>query len=292
VPRALAQFFAALLAAAALLAMPAAAEVAVPPLQSRVTDPTATLSAAQRAKLEDALRGFEALKGAQLAVLVVSTTAPETIEQYGIRVAEAWKLGREGVDDGLLLLVAKDDRRMRIEVGYGLEGVVPDAVARRVIAETITPYFKRGEWYEGIDAGLQQLMGVIDGEPLPPPPEPAAGPPGPANLLFVGFFVLVFASTFLRALFGRLLGAGIAGGLMGAVVWMALQALGFAIGAGLLMFLLVLAFGSAGDGPRGWSSGGFGSGGFGGGGGGFGGGGGGFGGGGGGFGGGGASGSW
>jgi len=131
---ALARLLPALLLAATL----ALAEVPVPALEARVTDLTGTLTAQQRGALEESLRAFEALKGAQLAVLLVPTTAPETIEQYAIRVAEAWKLGRQGVDDGLLLLVAKDDRRMRIEVGYGLEGAVPDAIAKRVIAETIT----------------------------------------------------------------------------------------------------------------------------------------------------------
>ena len=272
------------------------AEVPVPALEARVTDLTGTLTAEQRGALEESLRAFEALKGAQLAVLLVPTTAPETIEQYAIRVAEAWKLGRKGVDDGLLLLVATDDRRMRIEVGYGLEGAVPDAIAKRVIAETITPYFRQGDVPGGIEAGMQQLMRIVDGEPLPPPATAAGGQGLSPDLLVFGFFFLVVAGTVLRGIFGRLLGSGIAGGIMGAVAWTVTHGLAIAIGAALLMFLLVLLFGAGRGGRGGWSSGGFGGGrgGFGGGGrGGFGGGGGGgFGGGGGGFGGGGASGGW
>ncbi len=108
-------------------------------------------------------------KGSQIAVLMLPTTQPETIDQFGIRVVEAWKLGRKGVDDGVLLLVAKDDRKLRIEVGYGLEGALNDATAKRIVAEIIAPYFKRGEFYAGIDAGVSAIIKVIDGEPLPPP---------------------------------------------------------------------------------------------------------------------------
>lgn len=285
---ALAGLLLALLAAATL----ALAEVPVPALQARVTDLTGTLSAEQRGALEESLRAFEALKGAQLAVLLVPTTAPESIEQYAMRVAEAWKLGRAGVDDGLLLLVATADRRMRIEVGYGLEGVVPDAVAKRVIAETITPYFRQGDIPGGIEAGMQQLMRIVDGEPLPPPAAASGGQGLPPDLLVFGFFFLVVAGTVLRGIFGRLLGSGIAGGIMGAIAWTVTHGLAIAIGAALLMFLLVLVFGAGRGGRGGWSSGGFGGsrGGWSGGGG-FGGGGG-VGGGGGGFGGGGASGGW
>lgn len=280
---ALARLLLAFLAAATL----AVAEVPVPALEARVTDLAGTLTAEQRAALEESLRAFEALKGAQLAVLLVPTTAPETIEQYAIRVAEAWKLGRAGIDDGLLLLVATQDRRMRIEVGYGLEGVVPDAIAKRVIAETITPHFRQGDIPGGIEAGMQQLMRIIDGEPLPPPAQASRGGSVPPELLVFGFFFLVVAGSVLRGVFGRLLGSGIAGGVMGAVVWAVSHALVMALGAALLMFVLVLLFGGGRGGGGGWSSGGFGGGR-----GGWSGGGGGFGGGGGGFGGGGASGGW
>lgn len=255
--------------------------VEIPALAARVTDAGGVLDAAARARIEESLRAFEALKGAQLAVLIVPTTAPETIEQYGIRVAEAWRLGRAGIDDGLLLIVATADRALRIEVGYGLEGVVPDAVARRVIDETITPHFRRGEIAAGIDAGMQQLMRIIDGEPLPPPAAvPAARPP---ELVMVVFFALLSMGAVLRRIFGRLAGACIAGGAMALIAWLVVGVAVVALFIGVFAFLFVLLPGHGGGGR--WSSGGFGSGG------GFGGGGG-FSGGGGGFGGGGASGRW
>src|SRR5512132_2715893 len=122
----------------------AVADVAVPPLKARVTDLTGTLSANEAAQLEERLAAFEAKKGSQIAVLVVPTTQPETIEQYGIRAGEAWKLGRKGVND----------RAVRIEVGYGLEGVLPDAVAKRIIDEEIVPRFRSGDFYGGIEAGV------------------------------------------------------------------------------------------------------------------------------------------
>jgi uncharacterized protein len=145
------------------------AEVAVPPFHSYVTDLTATLSSKQRETLEQTLRTFAAQKGSQLAVLLVPSTAPESIEQYSIRVVDSWKLGRKGVDDGVLLLVSMDDRAMRIEVGYGLEGVIPDAIANRIIDEVVVPYFKRGDYFGGIQAGVNQLMRLIEGESLPAP---------------------------------------------------------------------------------------------------------------------------
>ena len=141
-----------------LCALTAWAQVAVPELSRRVTDLTATLSADQVAALEGKLAAFEAKKGSQIAVLIVPTTQPEDIAQFGIRVADQWKIGRKKIDDGVILIVAKDDRTLRIEVGYGLEGAIPDAIAKRVIAETITPFFKTGDFYGGIDAGVRQLM--------------------------------------------------------------------------------------------------------------------------------------
>src|SRR5664279_2871242 len=131
-----------LLLLALLLCGTAQAEVAVPALKERVTDLTSTLDAGQKQLLESKLSAFESGKGSQIAVLIVPTTQPETIDQYGIRVVEAWKLGRKGVDDGVLLLIAKDDRKLRIEVGYGLEGALNDATAKRIVAEVIWPYFK------------------------------------------------------------------------------------------------------------------------------------------------------
>ena len=146
--------------------------VAIPALKARVTDLTATLSDAQRSALDSELQRDEE-KGSQIAVLLVPTTQPEAIEQYSIRVVESWKLGKKGVDNGLLILVAKDDHKVRIEVGYGLEGVIPDAIAKRVIAETITPRFKQGDFAGGLSAGSRRLSGLIKSRPLTKPVEPA-----------------------------------------------------------------------------------------------------------------------
>lgn len=269
---------------ALLLSGAAHAEVAVPPLTQRVTDLTETLDAQQTQTLESRLAAFEAKKGAQLAVLVVPTTAPEAIEQFGIRVAEAWKLGRKGVDDGALLIVAKEDRALRIEVGYGLEGVLNDATANRIIDEIIVPRFKSGEFYAGIESGTAAMMQVIDGEPLPPPARRAAasGKNNIESLMFMAFVLVVAVGGMLRALLGRFPAAALVGGGLGLLAWLTVAPLIIAVLAGAAAFIFVLL----GGGGRG-----FGGGGFGGGGGGYGGGGG-FSGGGGGFGGGGASGRW
>ena len=147
----------------------ALAEVAVPTLTSRVIDLTGTLTGGAVNHLETELADLEARKGSQIAVLIVPTTQPEDIEQFGIRVADQWKLGRKGVDDGAILIVAKDDRRVRIEVGYGLEGALPDATANRILDETIKPHFKVGDYDGGVEAGIAQMIAVVNGEPLPEP---------------------------------------------------------------------------------------------------------------------------
>lgn len=260
------------------------AEVEVPPSKSRVTDLTGTLASSQRETLEQELRRFEARKGSQVAVLMVPTTRPEAIEQYAIRVADAWKLGRKGVDDGVLLLIAKEDRELRIEVGYGLEGVIPDAVAKRVVSEIIIPYFKQGDFYGGVHAGVGRLMRLIDGEALPPPASRDRGWSGIQDMLPVVFLAVVIGGGFLGAILGRLLGAAVAGGIVSVVFWVTIGSIIGSILAGLLVFLFTLAIGGSGGrgGFGGWSSGGYrgtsggswsGGGGFSGGGGGFGGGG-------------------
>ena len=200
-------FLAALLAFAALAGV-ARADVPVPPLKARVTDLTGTLNAQQKGELESRIAAFEARRGSQIAVLLLPTTKPEEIEQYSIRVAEAWKIGRKKVDDGLILVVAKDDRRLRIEVGYGLEGAIPDSVARRVIDERITPRFRDGDYYGGVRDGVDQLIKLAEGEKLPPPKAAATG--GQAlsgdwpNYIFVGIVFAFIAGTFLKAMLGRL----------------------------------------------------------------------------------------
>jgi uncharacterized protein len=276
----------------------AVADVAVPPLKSRVTDLTGTLSASQAAQLEQKLADFEAKKGSQIAVLIVPTTQPETIEQYSIRVAEAWKLGRKGIDDGALLVIAKQDRTLRIEVGYGLEGVLPDAIAKRIIEETIVPKLRQGNFADAVNAGIDKMMGVIQGEPLPPPARTAersgasSGTGGILDNLFFLFIILIIVGRILQSLFGRFIGAtlmGVSGGFLGGLLFSSIAG---GIMIAILAFFLSLFTSSGGGfyrgGPGGW----YGGGGFGGrGGGGFGGGGG-FSGGGGGFGGGGASGRW
>ena len=141
----------------------------VPKLTARVTDLTGTLTAEQQTQLEQKLAAFESAKGSQLAVLIVPTIAPEAIEQYSIRVVDEWKLGRKSVDDGALLIIAKNDHRVRIEVGRGLEGVLTDAMCNRIISERVTPAFRQGNFYGGIEAGLEAMMKLIEGEPLPPP---------------------------------------------------------------------------------------------------------------------------
>jgi uncharacterized protein len=289
----------ALLLLAALLALPVAAQElqSVPVLRARVTDLTGTLTAGQQSELEQKLATFEQRKGAQIALLILPTTAPEAIEQYSIRVVEAWKIGREGQDDGVLLLVALKDRALRIETGYGLEGALPDSVARRIIDDTIKPLFRQGDIFGGVSAGLQQVMKVVDGETLPAPDRQWRRPIDRlAGIAPVLFFAVLIGGAVLRALLGRTLGALATGAVAGGVVWLVSQLVGFAIAAGLVAGVISLVAGiasSVGGGRRGgWGGGMGGLGGLGGlGRGGFGGGGG-FRGGGGSFGGGGASGRW
>jgi uncharacterized protein len=268
------------------------ADVAVPPLTARVTDLTGTLSGEAVSRIETKLANFEASKGSQIAVLIVPTTAPEEIEQFSIRVADAWKIGRKDVSDGAILIVAKEDRRARIEVGQGLEGAIPDAIASRIVSETVTPHFKLGDFDGGVEAGVDQMISVINGEPLPAPDRKWEHHSGLGNILPILLIVVFVASSVLRQLFGRLFGSIATGGLAGGIVWLLSHLLPIGLGAGVIAFLFAMLAGSS---SRGWSAGRGWGGGFGGGlGGGFGGGGGGggFSGGGGGFSGGGASGSW
>ena len=283
---------------------PALAEdVPVPPLRARVTDLTATLSTEQAAQLERKLADFEGRKGSQIAVLIVPTTRPETIEQYSIRVVEAWKLGRKGVDDGALLLVAKEDRELHIEVGYGLEGALSDLMSNRIVEDIIVPRFRQGEFYGGIQAGVDAMIKVVDGEPLPEPaPRGRTWVRGVGGnletVLIVGFVLVFVVGGVLRAMFGRLPAAALIAGATAIIAWVIVSSLIAAAIVGGIAFVLSLLAGTQRMGRAGWHPGGFGGGGWssGGGGGwsggGWGGGGGGWSGGGGGFGGGGASGRW
>ena len=286
---------------AGMTCAPASAEAVrpIPPLKARVTDLTGTLTRDQQAQLESRLAQFESRKGAQITVLIVPSTQPEEIEQYSIRVVDAWKLGREKPDDGALLLIAKDDRVMRIEVGRGLEGALTDLVSKRIISDTITPLFRQGDFAGGIAAGVEQIIRVVDGEPLPEPDKQWGGASERlAGMLPFLLGIVFVGSAVLRALFGRALGSVATGGVTGGIAWWLTSVLGLSIGVGFIALIasLLLGFGggsrwSSRPGHGGWTSGGWGRGGFGTGG--FGGGGGGgFGGGGGSFGGGGASGRW
>ncbi|MGT2437949.1 TPM domain-containing protein [Bradyrhizobium betae] len=283
-----------LLLLALLLAfvLPAAADVAVPQLTGRVVDQTGTLSSGDIAALTQKLRDFETRKGSQVAVLIVPTTQPETIEQFSIRVAEAWKIGRKKIDDGAILVVAKNDRHLRIEVGYGLEGALTDVTSRRIIDEIITPKFRTGDFSGGISDGVDRMIRVIDGEPLPVP-SPTVNF-GNLDDLAPLFIVTLFASLgvggFFRAMLGRLVGSLATGGVIAVLSWFILGSFSIALALGALGFVigfiadLFAAMGpstgssrrgswSSGSSGGGWSSGSSSSGGFSGGGGSFGGGG-------------------
>jgi uncharacterized protein len=240
---------AALVTLALLLAghAPAAhAQIPLPPLETRVTDLTGTLTASQQSALEEKLSAFERRKGAQIAVLILPTTQPEDIAQFGIRLAEAWKIGRGAPDDGAILIVAKDDRTMRIEVGRGLEGALTDITSSRIVNDTIAPLFKQGDFNGGVNAGLDQMIRVIDGEPLPAPDQswkrdPGLGIPWPL-LIFGG----LAAMSFLRPVIGRAPAAGVVGLGGGGLVYFATSQLLGALGAGVGIFLLALLFGMGG----------------------------------------------
>ena len=262
----------------------AAAQVPVPPLTGHIIDQTGTLTAEQKATLEQSLAGFEARKGSQLAVLMVASTAPEEVEQFALRVAEKWKLGRKKVDDGAILVVAKNDRAVRIEVGYGLEGALNDLTSKRIISETLLPRFKNQDFYGGITAGVDQIIRVVDGEPLPAASEAPAGGLGNVGQYAPILFILALAvGGVLRATLGKVPGALVTGGVIAVVAWFVVGALSVALVTGVIGLLFtLLSGGMGGHGFGGYYGGGMGGGR----------GGGGFSGGGGGFGGGGASGRW
>jgi uncharacterized protein len=236
----------------------------VPPLRTRVTDLTATLSSQQAAALEAKLAAFEQRKGSQIAVLLVPTTEPETIEQYSIRVTDQWKLGRKGIADGVLLLIAKNDRKLRIEVGRGLEGVIPDAYGKRIISDDIAPRFKQGDFDGGINAGVDRIIKLVDGEPLPAPKtvnvnRGATGDFDIFSALIFGGILVLFVGGILRRIFGRFFGSMFTGGIAGGTA-LALGA-GMAGGAflGFIVFiisLIGLSFLGGGGRGGGWSTGG------------------------------------
>lgn len=268
----------------------------VPPLSGRVVDQTGTLTPAQAQALTAKLEAIETQRGAQIVVLIVPTTQPEDIATYGQRVADTWKVGRRDVGDGLVIVVAKNDRRINIEVAKTLEGAIPDVLAGRIINDQIKPAFRANDYAGGLNAAIDRLDKAIGGEALPAPTGKGGGnanrgPFGGFDIQDLAIFLFVavpIVGALLTAIFGRKLGALVTGGAVGAVAWFLTASLLVAGGAGLIALILIGVMGvgsgrSGRGGPIIWGGGG---GGFGGGGGGFRSGGGGD------FGGGGASGSW
>ncbi len=281
----------------------------VPPLSGRVVDLVDLLPATERSALDARLAEFEARSGPQIVLLLVARTAPEDITAYAQRVADTWKIGRRNVGDGVLVVVARDDRRVRIEVAKALEGAVPDLAARQIIDRQIAPKFKQGDYAGGLSAGVDALIARIQGEPLPAPEAAtkgssrgSSGGDGGFDLEQLGlfFFVVVpLVGSVLCAMLGRKLGTLATAGGAGTLAWWLTASTLLGIGAGVAALVLVGVIGLGSGGRRGpggrggaggppiiWGGGGGGSWGGGGGGGGFSSGGGGD------FGGGGASGDW
>lgn len=228
--------------------------VPIPALSARVTDAAGLLSAEERQGLEQRLARIETEHGAQLAVLIVPTIAPESIEAYSLRVVEAWRLGRRGVDDGVLILVVVKERGLRIEVGRGLEGAIPDAVAKRLIAEVIAPRFAERDYVGGLTSGIERIGALIAGESLPAPARARRGDNtstaengGIESVLVVALMFALLVGSVLKALLGRLLGGALTGGLVGLGVWMVSGSLFVAILAAVLA--LVFVSGRGGGGP-------------------------------------------
>jgi uncharacterized protein len=238
----------------------------IPPLSARVIDQTATLTEPQRRALEDKLAAFERERGSQVVVLLVRSTAPEDITDYTQRLGDAWKIGRQEVGDGVLLVVAKDDRTLRIATAKAVEGAIPDLIAHRIIEGAITPRFKQGDFYAGLDAGVDQILARLKGEELPLPPAQAAAGQGvnwEELLIFIGFAAPVITRV-LRGILGRTLGSLAATGIVGGIAWSFTGSVFIALAAallagvmGLLMARLPRGGGGGGSGPGGgWGGGG------------------------------------
>ena len=244
-------------------------EVAVPPLAHRVTDLTGTLSAEQQAALESRLAQFEQQKGSQIAILLVPTTRPEAIEQYAIRVVDTWQLGRKGIGDGVLILLAMADHKSRIEVGRGLEGAIPDVIAKRITSDIMKPAFKQGDFYGGLNAAIGRLTAVIAGEALPEPQAKSGNQSGNQweDMLPLLLFGGLIVGALLRAVLGNFLGGTVNGGLIGVLVWIFGGSLIVALVLAVIAFVVTMSGGMGMLNSRGRGyGGGFGGGGFGGGG--------------------------
>lgn len=253
-----------LLAFCALMARPLGAQAAlqaIPPLDARVIDTTGTLNPAQRQGLEDKLAEFEKLKGSQIVVLMIPSTLPEDIADYTQRVGDLWKIGRKGIGDGLLLVVAKNDRTVRIATAKTLEGAIPDLAARQVIDRAITPRFREGDFSGGLNAALDQLFALISGEMLPEPASSARPGKSASGFQWMDMAVLLFmavpiAARVLGAVAGRKAGSFLAGGAVGLLAWWLTTSVVVAVLAGLAALVLALASGLASVGRRGWGGGG------------------------------------
>lgn len=227
----------------------------VPALSGHVIDQASALAAPQRQAIDDKLSAFERERGTQLVVLIVPTTQPEDIAAYAQRVGDTWKVGRRNVGDGLLLVVALNDRRVRIEVAKALEGAVPDLAASRIIEGAIVPAFKRGDVAAGIDAGVDQLMARVRGEDLPPPePGRLHSPPGAQleDLIVFGLIGVPIVAGVLGAIFGRKLAALLTGGLGGGIVWWLTTSLMLGGVASVVVTIFALAMGNGGARRGGW----------------------------------------
>lgn len=222
-----------------LVSRMAFALVDIPQLSTRVTDLTGTLNAQQQSALEAKLAAFEAKKGSQIAILIVPTTQPEDVAQYANRTAMTWRLGRKEAQDGLLVLVAKQDRKSRIEVDSGLQGAIPDIYAKRIVSDVMRPYFKQGDFYGGINASVDVLTSLIDGEALPAPQPQGQGAGGAENNLLLFFIGTLFLTMFFHSIFGRFFGSAATGGVMGgATALLASTAMG--LSAGIVAFIISL----------------------------------------------------
>lgn len=214
----------------------------VPELRARVMDQTGTLDAAALAAIEERLATFEKERGAQVVVLVVASTAPEDIADFTQRLGDAWKIGRKDVGDGLLFVVAKNDKRMRIAPAKSLEGAIPDLLAKRILDQAVAPAFRQGDYAGGIRAGLEQILALIAGEALP---APSAGQAGVVDapwqdLLIFAVFALPIASAVLRGLFGNKLGSLLTGGAAAGMAWHLTALLWVTAGAGVIGLLVGL----------------------------------------------------
>jgi uncharacterized protein len=236
----------------------------IPPLTARVIDQTGTLDAIQLKGLEDKLAAFEASKGSQIVFLMVSTTQPEDIASYANRVGNEWKIGRKGVGDGLLLVVAKDDRKVRIEVAKTLEGAIPDLAAKHIIDEAITPRFRQGDFAGGLHAAADRIIARVTGEALPEPEQPAQRGGGGEGFNWMDLAIFLFiavpvAARVLRGVLGRKLGALATGAGVGTIALLVTSSLVVAAIAALVALLVAMASGAIpamGSGRRGgWGGG-------------------------------------